>query len=264
MQKTFLVIGHTGFLGKHLLNLIDTEYPESMIYGISKDTIDARNYPHIHFEQFLSMEDFKSNYIDKIDFLFFLAHGQNSGNPSNEEFKLTDSFINLVRKNEITSPIVLIQSAGNGSQHLNSRMYFNKKVRESLQNRIIEIRSSVIASPGSISYEIPFRCVNRLSIIPEFPWYRSSVSLTHVEEIMKIFKKIINVDDQNIYFPANITTSYGKYIKQIAKENGKRIKFIYFPFNEFFIVPYLVSRITSLPYKLVRNLMKSLSVPSVV
>ncbi len=209
------------------------------------------------------MQDYSSQEVN-IDYVFFLAHGQDSQKPSEEEKLLTQSFIELIQRNKIASPIVLILSAGSGSEHLNSRIYFNEQVKSKLNNRVIEIKTSVIASPGSISYEIPYRCVKKLRIIPAFPWYDSKVSLAKVEDILAIFEKIIEGDESNLYYPPNYTTTYGAYIKKIATENKKQVSFLKIPFNEFFITPIIVSWIIGLPYYLIRNLMKSLAVASVI
>lgn len=261
-MKTIMIIGHTGFIGSSFVRYLNNSSENYKIIGIAKNELNEKPVNSI-LEEYLSLSDYNQP-SQKIDFVFFLAHAQNSSNPIDAEEKLKQDFMDMLNRNRIECPLVLILSAGTGTDHLNSRVKFNNDIIKSVKNKVIEVRSSAIASSGSTPYEIPYRCVKKLNSLPAFPWYENKLSITTIENILDIFQGILNGDLNSPQIPKHKTITYQEYIIEIAKNNNKKIKFINIPFNEFRITPYIVSKITNMDYYLVRNLMHSLSVNSVL
>lgn len=255
-----LLLGHSGFLGRRFLEFLKREYKDIRVVGISREI--SYDLIGIHLEQYTSLKEFKGN---GFDYIFNFTHSQSADDVCVAERSLAREIISFIKDNGIVAPVVLIKSVGNGSEHIRSRTAFNDMLKRELTNEIFEVRSSVISEPGSVSYEIPYRIVKKINVIPRFPWMDNSVSLIKAEDILKVFKNIIDKKTkERLLTPEHRTVTYADYVIEIAEKEGRQIRFVSVGFNDFLITPLIVSFITGLNTNLVKHLMRTLNEDAVL
>ena len=255
MLKNILIVGHTGFLGKSFLHFLDKSNKKFAVEGISLEGTQQQ-YTNISLIEKKTMQGKPAKIPD---FTFFLAHAQSTLTVCKEEQILAQEFVSFINKNNIESPIVLIKSVGYPSAHIRSRTIFNEYVKKNLDNKVYEVKSAIIASEGSISYEIPRKIISKMSKIPHYPWKDNLISLTTVEAVISVFMDIImdRVNSQ-LLVPQHRNLSYKEYIVEIAKKEGRELSFFRVSFNDFIFTPFFISLLTGYKYTLVNNLMHTL------
>jgi hypothetical protein len=242
-----LVLGHSGFLGHKFLDFLNHNYKGIFIVGISDD-ITGSKFKNLTLSEYSGFKVASEANIDwNFDLVFNFVHSQRSKNVMAAEKNLAEKVVKFLKDKDIEAPLVMLRSVGEGSDHIISRISFDEIIKKNLENRVIEIRASIIEEEDSVSYEIPFRVLKRTRLIPRFPWMGNQVSLIKANDLFVIFKRIIDGEEnKDLITPEHRTMTYEE------------------PFNDFTFTPFLVKMLTGLDHNIVRNLMKTLKNDSVL
>lgn len=270
INKTILIAGATGYVGKKLVNtLVKSGYiirclarrPETLRSSISDRT-----------------EVFRGDVLDKstldlplkgTDTCFYLVHSMMAEGDFAERDRRAAQNLASAAKEAGVKRIIYLGGLGAGenlSLHLASRQEVGQILRDSGINTI-EFRASIIIGNGSISFEMIRTLVDKLPIMIIPRWVRTPAQPIAIRDVLEYLGQAIEIPlNQSKIFeiggPDRI--SYQAIMKEYARQ--KRLYRLMIPVPV--LSPYLSSLwlglVTPLYVRIGRSLIEGIKNPTVV
>jgi uncharacterized protein YbjT (DUF2867 family) len=270
-QKTILIAGASGFIGRSLIEkILDTT--SYKIIALSRAKKES-HHPNLEWRQcdlfsLLEVEGALEGATDAI----YLVHSMlpsahlDQGSFEDYDLLLADNFARACEKNNIQDVIYLggiIPDNKKISRHLRSR----QEVEEVLENhsfKFTALRAGLILGKGGSSFNILLRLVKKLPFMLCPPWTSSPMTpialddtitcLTYVLQNPQVQGKVYDIGGPKTY-------TYIDLMHVLSKKLGRNSVFLKVPFNFMWFSRYWVRLLSGASKELVYPLLESLKTP---
>lgn len=281
MNNNILVIGASGYIGRHLV-------PKLLASGYSV-TAGARNPEALNKEhefshpqlvcQYLDLEkpDTLAAALEEIDTVFYLVHGMMAGSGFYQyETRLARHFMQALKKAPVKRIIYLgallpesipsrlserASKETTPSQHLQARKVTGDILRES-GCQVIELRSGIIIGPGSAAFEVMRDMVYHLPVMTTPKWVRSRSAPIALEDLLFYLEHFIQSPVEGcpiIEIGGPEALSYEDQMRRFARLIHKPLWIIKVPFLTPALSTYWLHLITSVPTPIASALIRGLA-----
>lgn len=273
-MKTIVIAGANGFVGRALIKalLAHEAFHEIKIIALSRTVIESENPERLQWHQcdLFSLKQLEKA-VTSADIGIYLVHSMlptsrlDQGSFSDYDLLLADNFARALTwagAKRVFYLGGLLPEGEKLSAHLESR----KEVESVFIQSSIAftfLRSGLIIGPGGTSAEILFNLIRRLKFLICPRWSKRLTSICVIEDIIASFIFLLSTGfekSQNKIFDLTSikSISYLDLFKKAALALGLRRKFIFFPYNFYFISRRWVSLISGAPISLAYPLLESL------
>ncbi len=268
MNNKVLVIGATGYIGRHLIPcLLNKGYSVTAAARTPSALNKEKWYQHPALtccQVDLNKPETLTHLFEGIELVYFLVHGMMEGKSFfHYEIQLAKNFVAAVN-NSTTKRVVYLGALlpeATHSQHLLARKATGDILRQS-NCQVIELRSGVIIGPGSAAFEVMRDMVYHLPVMTTPKWVRSLSAPVALADLLYYLDYFIDnaVTGNPIYDVGGPETiSYEQQMRRFARIIGKPLWILKLPFLTPTLSSYWLHLITSVPVSVASALVKGLA-----
>jgi uncharacterized protein YbjT (DUF2867 family) len=272
-QKNILLTGATGYIGSHLLPIL-----EKGCYNVRCFVRDPSHCPISINSQ---TQIVKGDLLDKesirhamqgIDVAFYLVHSmQFLDNFTEQERRAAIHFAEAASACRVKR-IIYLGGLGNSQQHLSSHLKSRQEVGLYLRKyaigvQVIEFRASIIIGAGSLSFELIRSLCERLPVMITPKWIWNLAQPIAISDVLAYLYKAIEADvGGNPIFEigGKDQMSYGDIMHEYCRQRDLKRWFISVPVLTPWLSSLWLSLVTPIYARVGRKLIESIRVPTVV
>jgi uncharacterized protein YbjT (DUF2867 family) len=282
-KPTVVVAGASGFVGYHLLDYLLSKRLYN-IKALSRNfeedryrILDSRELAFSSQESLLKWKqcDLFSLWdceqaLKGADYAIYLIHSMLpvsklvQANFADRDVIIADNFARAAKKCNIKHIIYLGGSCPDKDKKFSAHLKSRLEVEETLKSYgtpVTTLHSAMIFGPGSSSYNIIKKLIERLPILICPSWVNSRsnpVALSDVLLAIDNCLKIKNFENKCFDLCQSESITYLDLMKKVAKYKKKKCVFILVPAKVYFISKSIISFITNISTSLVFPLIESL------
>jgi uncharacterized protein YbjT (DUF2867 family) len=268
MKPNILILGASGFVGKHLTEFLINKHERVRAYTRSSSKITLKSDHMEIFEGDIFDKDALDLALEGIDIIYFLVHGMEQKH--NFEDHEAEQAKALLKSLEPHHKVIYLSGLAPEDAELSKHMRSRHNVGEILRRsnaQIIELRASIVIGPGSTSFEMIRAIAHRFPFIVEANWSKALCQPIAVSDLLNYLhmSKTIEVDQNKIIeIGGKEQVEYVELIKTYAKVAGLKrpvLKIEKFPKDavevalEVFLPEY---------FEVGKKLLGSIQIPSIV
>ena len=202
MSAETLIIGATGFIGKHLLEHLLQSGESIRVLARTPEKIKIRNENLEVLKGDLENPESLAPAMEGIKTIYYLAHGMETSEKHflNKELLQANNLAGYLTENHRLIYLGGIIPDGSLSEHLESRMKVGE-VFAKTSAQIIEFRASIVVGDGSASYDMVRALVRRLPFILKTNWSEAlcqPIALKNVIEYLDQASRVELSDNNTI------------------------------------------------------------------
>lgn len=225
MATKVLIIGATGFIGSHLLNLLEKNGENIRVLARNtKKVIQNSKTTEVLCGDLDKVETIEQALVG-IEVIYYFVHamGEIAEDFVTREINQAKNLINFLSSEQRVIYLGGIIPQGKLSKHLEARKQVGEVLRSGLA-QTIEFRASIIIGNGSASFEIVRSIVNNLPIIVSASWSKAKcqpIALTDVLKYLVIASELpleqkdqhFNIGGSDVICYDELLTKYANYKK---------------------------------------------------
>ena len=232
------IIGASGFVGKNLIKYL-LENTDHIIFAISLNP-EIIMVEEKYQERVKKIKADVLNYVEiesaltGIDVAYYLIHMMTSNkNDFDEKETLAAETTGTALKFAKVKRVIYMSGLGSDkdklSKHLSSRHNTGFILRK-YNNKVIELRASMIIGKGSISFEIVKNLVEKSPIITLPRWAKTQTQPIGINDTLLYLKEAIDVKinkSEIVEIGGLERMSYEQFIRRYAEFRNKKVKILY-------------------------------------
>lgn len=266
-----LLTGATGYVGKRLLPILvnDGHKVVCCVRDKSRFNPPTSLVPHIEVIECDLMEQGSLSQIPKdIDGAYYLVHSMSySDNYEAIEKWSAMNFQLTISKTNVKHVVYLsgVSNANKLSQHLRSRRQVELELSKG-RYHLTTLRAGIIIGSGSSSFEIIRDLVEKLPIMIAPKWLNTKTQPIAISDVLQYLRDVLfntKTYDTNFDIGGRDVLTYKRMLIQYSEVRGLHRSIYILPVMTPKLSSYWLYFVTSVSYKLAKELVFSMKVPVV-
>lgn len=263
--KRILVLGASGYIGRHLIQLLAQEGHQVIAAARHIETLQKRPLSGVTYQTLdLQDPDFPHRLLQEVDTLYYLVHSMGDGSHfidlEQQAARHLRDALNVQPVKQIVYLSSLQARDNSPSPHLQARQLTGDILREA-GVPVTELRAGIVIGSGSAAFEVMRDMVYNLPVLTPPRWVRSRTTPIALDNLLYYLVNLLkkpSSEHRILEAAGPEILSYQQQFERFMAISGRRRLLIPVPFPVRWISVWFLNLITSVPPGLAKALIQGL------